>query len=386
MATNLLFMGELDIHEKDFLPFLAAHDYNVTVINTSLAIWQFPRMIIGTDIPVCNLYEKDRIRYLFKDSVARAWILKAASGGIVERLGFSMPEIGQILKKKEIDVVYGSWGSVGLPELRFIKKFNVPVVYEFLTYPTGFSRIAEKVENFLNRSIINSLNGKVFASPIMLNYMKSTFDLHPGNNLVFTESYSKRCFYQKRLPRLSDDDDEPHLVFIGVSYDFFPQIEEILRKKIHVHACETAGLEGRLRASKFKDFCHLFKKASAGALLDGSFATFMTQFDACLVTYDFRRATSTRLYNSVPNRFSFALTAGIPFVMPKGYLKSCEDIIRRHQIGFAYVNCDELKNKLDNRDLMNTYQRNAAAKSNIFTLENNFAKIDRFLRKMACTA
>jgi hypothetical protein len=109
----------------------------------------------------------------------------------------------------------------------------------------------------------------------------------------------------------------------------------------------------------------------------------MTQFDACLVTYDFGRGTSARLCNSVPNRFSFALTAGIPLVMPQGYLKSCEDIINRHQTGFAYANCDELKKKLDSRDLMNAYQHNAIAKSNIFSLENNFEKIDEFLRRIA---
>jgi hypothetical protein len=381
MATNLLFMGELDIHEKDFLPFLATHGYNVTVINTSCS--EFPRTIVGTDIPVYNLYENNRVRFVFNGSVARGWMLKAASGGIVERTGFTFTEVRRIFKEKEIDVIYGSWGSVGLPELRFIKKFTVPVVYEFLTYPTGFSKVTEKVENFLNRSIINSLTGAVFGSPRMLSYMGSNFDLHPGNNLVFTESYSKRCFYRKRLPRLSDDDGEPHLVFIGLSYDIFPEIEDMLQRRIHVHVCETTSFEKRLRTSRFKDYCHVFEKASPRALFDGSFATFMTQFDACLVTYDFGRGTSARLCNSVPNRFSFALTAGIPLVMPQGYLKSCEDIINRHQTGFAYANCDELKKKLDSRDLMNAYQHNAIAKSNIFSLENNFEKIDEFLRRIA---
>jgi hypothetical protein len=313
-------------------------------------------------------------------------MVKAAPAGIIEGAGFTFAEVRQILKKKEIDVIYGSWGSIGLPELRVIRKFHVPVVYEFLTYPVGFTKIVEKVENFLNRSVINSLAGRVFPSSRMLNYMERTFDLHQGSNIVFTESYSKRCFYQKRLRRLSVDDNEPHLVFIGADEkycDIIPQVEEMLQRRIHVHVCETTGIKNRLHMSRFKDFCHVFERASSRALFDGSFATFMTQFDACLVTYDLRRATSTRLYNSVPNRFSFAITAGIPFVIPRGYLKSCEDIINKHQIGFAYVNYDELKNKLDDRDLMNYYQHNAAVKSNIFTLENNFEKIDRFLRRMA---
>jgi hypothetical protein len=348
----------------------------------------FPRTIAGTDIPVYNLYENRKIRFVFNGSEARTWILKAASGGILERSGFTFAEFGQILKKREIDVVYGSWGSIGLPELRFIKKFNVPIVYEFRTYPSGFSKIEEEIENFLNRSIIRTLTGLVFASHRMQKYVKNTFDLCQENDLVFMESWSKRCFYQKRLHRLSDDDNEAHLVFIGLSYDILnilPQIEEMLQRRIHVHVVETVGLENRLRTSRFKEFCHLFQKHGTRELLDGSFAAFMTQFDACLVTYDFRRATGTRIYNSVPGRFSVALTAGIPIVMPKGYLKSCEDLVDRHHIGFAYANVNELKNRLDNRDLMNSYLQNAVAKSRIFTLENNFEKIDSFLRRIACS-
>jgi hypothetical protein len=381
-------MGDLDVHEGDFLPFLAAHGYNVSVINTSCyAFPMFPRINIGTG-PVYHLYENRRVRFVFKNKYVgpRAWMLKAASGAMLERAGFTFADVRQILKEKEIDVIYGSWGSIGLPELRFIRKFNVPIVYEFLTYPVGFTKILEKVENFFNRSVINSLSGRVFASSRMLEYMERTFDLHQGNNIVFTESYSKRCFYKKRLPKLSVDDGEPHLVFIGADEkycDIIPQVEEMLRRRIHIHVCKTTGIKNRLHTSRFKDFLHVFERANSRALFDGSFATFMTQFDACLVTYDLRRATSARIWTSVPNRFSFAITAGIPFVMPRGYLKSCEDIINEHQIGFAYVNYDDLKNKLDDKDLMNYYQHNAVAKSHIFTLENNFEKIDRFLRKIA---
>jgi hypothetical protein len=385
MTTNLLFIGDLDVHESDFLPFLAAHGYNVTVINTSCYAYpKFPRLKIGTG-PVHNLYEYRRIRFVFKSNAPRAWMVKAAPGAMLERAGFTFAEIRQILTQEDADIVYGSWGSIGLPELRFIRKFNIPIIYEFLTYPVGFTKLVEKVENFFNRSIINSLAGRVFPSSRMLNYMERTFDLRQGNNIVFTESYSKRCFYKKRLRRLSVDDGEPHLVFIGADEKYcniIPQIEKMLQKKIHVHVCETTGIKNRLHISRFKDYFHVFERASSLTLFDGSFATFMTQFDACLVTYDLRRATSTRLLNSVPNRFSFAITAGIPFVMPRSYLKSCEDIVKKHQIGFAYANYNELKNKLDDKDLMNYYQHNAVVSSNNFTLERNFEKIDRFFRKI----
>jgi hypothetical protein len=379
-------MGDLDRYGGYFLRFLASHGYNVTAINTSCYdLTRFLRDNIGTG-PVYNLYENRKVRFILKGNLNRAWILKAASSRILERTGFTFADVGQILKKKEIDVIYGRWGSFGLPELGIIRKFNVPIVYEFTYYPLGSAQMVQRVENFLNRSVINSLAGRVFASSRMLNYMKSTFDLQLGSNIVSIESYSKRCFYQKRLPKLSDDDNEPHLVFIGLtSCDIVAQVLEILRRKIHVHVCETTGIENRFRTSKFKDFCHTYKRFDAHDLFDGSLATFMTQFDACLLTYDLRRVTSTSAANSLPSRFSTALLAGIPFVTPQGCLKSCEDIINKHQIGFAYANYDELRNKLDDTDLMSSYQYNAVTKSNIFTLENNFEKIDKFFGVIART-
>lgn len=379
-------MGDLTRYAGHFLRFLAAHGYSVTVINASCSGFpNFLRDNIGTG-PVYNLYENRKVSFILRGSEPRAWMLKAGSVGVLERMGVTFTDVKQILTKKEIDVIYGLWGPYGLPELRLIRKFNVPIVYEFLYYPLAPFRILEEVENFLNRSVINSLTGRVFASSIMQKYMESTFDLHLGRNTIFTESYSKQCFYQKRLPKLSDSDDGPHLVFIGLTNcAILQQVLEMLQRKIHVHVCETTGIENALHMSRFRDFCHTYKKFNIHEFFDGSFATFMTQFDACLVTYDLRRATSASARNSLPSRFTSAITAGIPFVTPKGCLESCEDIINKHQIGFAYANYNELKNKLDDRDLMSSYEHNAVTKSNIFTLENNFEKIDKFFRGIART-
>ena len=66
--------------------------------------------------------------------------------------------------------------------------------------------------------------------------------------------------------------------------------------------------------------------------------------------------------------------------MPKGYLKGCEDIVNKNQIGFSYTNYKELYKKLINLDLMNEYKINAILKSKKFILENNFKKIDDFIK------
>lgn len=380
MAVRLLFLGELDIHARAFLPFLGRHCYKVSVINTSH--WAFPQEIEGTDIPVYNLYENSKIRFLFLGRLE--WFRKASFYSLAKTNTKLTDRVGKVIKQEGIDLIYGCWGSHSLPELRLLQKFHVPIVYEFLTYPVNIYSFAVKIENIFNRSIINNLKGRVIATQRMLNYMKNVFGIHEGENIVFGECYSKKFFYRKRLPRLSERDGHPHLIFTGSDvYNIFPQIEEIIRRKIHIHVCYTKGLKQRLQKLKFKSFIHTFKKFDYNELLNGTFATFMTQFDACLVTYNFRKASALdRFYNSIPNRFSFALTAGIPIVMPRGYLKGCEEMINKHRIGFTYTDYDDLKKKLSNEELMDYYKRNAVVKSKNFTLENNFKTIDKFLKQI----
>jgi len=381
MSVRLLFLGELCLHKSAFLPFLSTHGYDITVINTSH--WSFPKKITGTDISVYNLYENTKTGLLFRQS---GWFEKALFYGLVGKTSFICDKIQKVIKQKGIDVIYSSWGSHSLPELRLVQEFGVPVVYDFVAYPTSLHSFAEKTENALNRSVINGLDGRVLPTQRMLHYLKTVFNLRDGENIVFTESYSRRTHYRRRLPRLSDSDGKPHLIFLGLNeWTILSQLEEMMRRGIHLHVVETRkGLRQRLRKSEFKSFRHEFKKFDLSRVLDGTLATFMTQFDACLVTYNFGKAsTLNRFFNSIPNRFSFSLTAGIPIIMPKGYLKGCEEIINKHQIGFTYTDYNDLKNKLNDTELMNYYRHNAAAKANLFTLEANFKKIDVFLRKIA---
>jgi hypothetical protein len=381
MTVKLLFLGELDIHAQAFLPFLSKHNYDVTVVDT--CHHSFPRKIDGTDIPVCNLYQNSRILLLFKGRLE--CFRKTAFYSLAEKAKFTWRSVEQIVKQEDVDVIYGSWGSCCLPEMRLVRKFNIPLIYEFLTYPNNIYDFAVKIENIFSRSTINNLNGRIFPCYTMLNYMREMFGIYNGKNIVFMECYPEKFFYQKRLSRLSEKDGHPHLVFIGLDLcDVFSQVEELTRRKIHVHVCDPEGVIVRHRL-KAPEFLHTFNKFDDfNKICDGTFATFLTQFDACLVTYNFQRASNLhRFYNSVPNRFSLALSAGIPLVLPRGYLIGCEGIVNEHQIGFTYSSYEDLESKLSNERLMDQCRKNAVEKSRGFCLENNFVPIDRFLREIA---
>ena len=163
--------------------------------------------------------------------------------------------------------------------------------------------------------MINSLNGRVFASSQMQDYMTKTFDISNGKNIIFAESFSKKCFFKKRLPKLSETDGEPHLIFAGVNKKYCGialQIKEITNRKIHLHVCKNADID-TVTQSFNKNFFHTYELFNIPAMLDGSFATFLTQFDACLVTYDLKTqrahdyATASQIDSHSPLLVGFLL-------------------------------------------------------------------------------
>jgi hypothetical protein len=391
MTVSLLFLGQLTIQAQAFLSYLHEHGYEVTAVNT--LPWSIPKKIGDANIPVYNFYEDSKISAAFARRLDLEWCRKVALYSIARNLNLKNGKLERIIEKTGIDIIYGSWGSQSLPEIGMAQEFHIPTVYEFLTYPTTSNTLTEKVENFFNRRIVNNLDGRVFSTKRMTRYMSTTFGESRGENLVFMECYPKKFHYRKRLPLLSEFDGQPHIVFIGMDvWGILPQIEEIASRKIHIHmtsANQTGWLENkrgdasRIFAPKNTSFIHQYNRFTYGEIADGTFATFLTQFDSCLVTYNFSGFSSlTKFANSIPSRFSTALLAGIPIIVPSGYLKGCEEIIRRHQIGFAFKSYADLSNKLNNKNVLNSCANNAISNSSLFSLENNFNRMDKFLKRI----
>ena len=393
MTISLMFIGHASLSAQSLLSYLSEHDYQVNVINTS--DWSSEKRICGTNIQICNLYEDSKIHALFRGPLD--WYRKAALYDLAKNLNLKRGRLSLIIDKTEPDLIYGHWGTYSLPEIGMAQKFQTPIVYEFLTYPCSSTMLTHKIENFFNKQTVNNLDGRVFPTQRMSNYMRNVFGMHLGENLIHLECYPEKFYYQKRLPLLSAVDGQPHIVFTGINdRDIFPQIEEMASRKIHVHVCNkmcnlnrtgwhTNPEQVQNREHEFKNsgFIHQFRRFTNQEIIDATFATFLTQFDACVVTYNFWLTSGPdRFSNSVPSRFSTSLLAGIPIIVPEGYLHACEEIINKYQIGFSYQNYTDLKNKLYDKDMMSYYRENAVKNARLFSLENNFSKVDKFLKQI----
>jgi hypothetical protein len=261
-------------------------------------------------------------------------------------------------------------------------RLHIPIMYNFLSYPQNVYKWKVELENLYCKKAIENLDARIHPSENMLAYFRQKFNVRKGGlDVVLQPFFSKKYFYRERLPLLSETDGESHLVFVGPMSlpwdDIKQQIYRITEEKIHFHMV-------RPRAPiKENAYLHFFPYFPLNHLDDGSLATFMTQFDACISTFNFEVCSCVdRFHTSYPGRFLFALNAGVPIVMPRGYFVACEGFVNKYKIGFGYKSVKELKKMLSNGDFMASLRRNAVNHMPDFAHERNLCKMNNLVKKV----
>jgi len=294
--------------------------------------------------------------------------------------------ISQVITDNKIDAVYCQWGITVVPLMAMIKRMfpGLPVIHEILTYPSSTNPLEIAFQNFFYGMLIKKIDGRIHCSRRMYDYLNSRFNLkQQEKDLIRPLYFSESFFYKKRLPLLSDRNGEPHVIFIGRAdfskkrphSDIREKIKELAKLKIHVWISSKSGNIEK------NGYVHFYPWFNLDEVMTGEMATYMTQFDACIYLHNIRRKYA--MYeNSLQTRFLFSFTAGIPIVMQKGYYRSCQEIIEKNRIGFAYEDIGELKAKLSDKDFMTEYRKNAIKNFPDFTFENNFEKLDQFIREV----
>jgi len=302
------------------------------------------------------------------------------------------PSIAQRLERSlranSFDLLYAFWGLGVFPELRYILD-NIPdrpfIVHDMQTYPYGYIRANDNVPESQDvGSVLGRIEGRIFASSRMEQYLCSKFNLsNYGRNLVRLYRFSKRYFRTRCLPKLSSKDGEPHLLSLGSAdldrhpFDNIrPQLRQLCRARIHIHLPDTGN-------PLWEDpYLHTFPAFVAADAVDGSLATFATQFDACIVLYNVRKPLA-RFHNSLPARFLFALATGIPIVLPERLFPACEDVVREHSIGFTFRNAKDLATKLQDAGFIAALAAKANSICLQFAAENDGGQLNDFLLVVA---
>ena len=373
---NILYLGSLTSYvTQNDVDIFTSMGHHVTILNP-YPISGDPESGLIEFKNIVNIYDQKRLSTLYTG------IGGTFTSVLLSALRHNMDALKEVIKDRQIDLIYATWGANMIPVVKTVQKakLKVPIIYNFLSYPQNVYGWKVFLENWYCQRPIKNLDGRIHATKNMYSYMSHHFSLgEHGLDIVMTPFFGKKYFYRTRLPLLSENDGVPHLVFIGpISLpwdDVRQEIFKITREKIHFHMAQTSV------HMKVNPYLHFFQYFPLQRLIDGTLATFMTQFDACIVLFNFKVCSCMdRFHNSFPSRFLFALNAGIPIVMPRGYLPACEEFVNEYQIGFAYRNLTQLKKTLNDDDLMQRYRRNAINKTADFTYEKNFHKLDELIK------
>jgi len=321
---------------KKIIPSLLECNFEPIVVNTDPVRFFDKVPVLSFDIPVAlNLYQGLKIpklrvlRYFFIASAASAkWVSIT-------------PPIANLIKTNDLDFIFANWGTGVLPEVSIVKSMpeskNLPLILNMETFPTAYSSgLRQILENNIMRKTLSYLDALIVPTPEMLNLL---FDLSP--TIKEKTIYKRPMYYPSEfapreiLPLLSKVDGKPHIVFMGQfdrKYslnDVRNEIISLAKEGIIVHCSNTA----RINHENVVPFKHF-----NGALFTpGVLTSFMTQFDACLVAYNFKENSNlVRFQTSFPARFLIALVAGIPVILPRGKFEAMENFVKREGIGYAF--------------------------------------------------
>lgn len=291
---------------------------------------------------------------------------------------------------RRFDLVVGTWGLPVLEAMLAAQRvFNdAAMVYNVLTAPElplegagwriglwkGYLKLAWLAERAAYRRMLRRCHVRVHCSSEMCRYMRREYDLEQhGIDVIRVELFNRIFFPVRRRAKLSDRDNRPHVVHLGATNfsgrgidNLSGPFQRLAAAGINVHFASeaderTEGPEG--------PFCQRFPKVG-GAVPGPELAEFATQFDAAIILFNVEREYA-RFRNALPTRFLFALTTGIPIVLPHGLFLSCQEYVERHDIGLAYRSERDLAQSLADPALMARLSANALRHSRGLPLEVN---------------
>ena len=319
--------------------------------------------ILGLQIPVLNLYQNCRLPFIH---ISR-FLLSLMFSSLKEFNWYPQlsTRLARVIQRKRVDFVFAHWGVGVLPEIALIKAklHKLPVILNMETFPTSYSSwLRQQTEIELFKAIAPLVDG--FIIPTIQMYqliIKVCPEIQNKPILQKPIYYPIEYQPRQRLPLLRGCDGIPHLVFMG-QFDASSNLNDVQDELISfaeagiiVHCVENAQIQHK----NVKTFTY-FKGED---LITGRLTTFMTQFDACLVTYNIKKKL-LRFSTSLPSRFLIALTAGIPIVCPQKGFTAMENFIVSQKIGYLFHNIKDCQTFL--RDKVPMMRKNIASHRYIF--------------------
>lgn len=287
--------------------------------------------------------------------------------------------LAPVLRELAPDAVWGFWGAGPLAEFRALLRLRErpALVHQFQTYPLTRQRTGSRQASALHRAVFGRLDGRASASPEMEAFLDAALRPTRGRDQVLPEAWGSWAVAKERLPRLSLRDGAPHVVHAGAAPararsvdDVGPLLAGVAAQGVHVHAPEAFALRG--------ERLHSYPRSGLDALLDGRFASFLTQFDALLVAY--RAPPGLQWFaGNMPARFLSGVSAGVPVAVPRGLFGAAQRFVEEHGNGLVFDSPQDLAAGLRDDGAMAKARERALALQREHVLERFLPRYEGFL-------
>ncbi|MCX5805027.1 MAG: hypothetical protein NT010_03005 [Proteobacteria bacterium] len=309
---------------------------------------------------------------LYRDIVSYLAIIRDTliSRGILPESKKISDRIREVMNEVKPTVVVVYYGATAMHFARIIKRLfpKVPVIIIHNAIPVTLER-KNKFQRLLRRSFINEfvdynkwlnkLDYYIYASTEMSDFAQNRFNI-PKNKVSILPDYLPRSLHVKTDSIINNiRNDSPSIIFLGAPERWGTAIDnldsqflDLAHEKINIY---SGGISKEVIETGYGFKYPYF---TDDEVFKGDLANYAHAFDAALITYGIEDKRE-RFRTTLPTRFITALTAGIPIVVRAGMFAAVEAYVQKHQIGFAYRDSHELKDRLTDNNKMSIYRAKA---------------------------
>jgi glycosyltransferase involved in cell wall biosynthesis len=234
-------------------------------------------------------------------------------------------------------------------------------------------------------------DGRIYVSEGVGSYIQQRYDVNPERDRVFPNYISESMMPQRFAEKLSANDRQTHIVYIGTItsliegclYDLREIFKEMANRKVHIHFYVSLfGLadEAYKVLAAENRFIHHHGHLDQRSLLQE-----ITQYDYGWAGFNTNTGTEKHIEVAFPNKIIEYLACGLPVLTFSSH-KTVKKFIEDYQVGFVFNDLDEMVNQLGDSESARSLRGNVLGARYQFTVEKKIETIVDFYKELCTSA